>query len=330
MAQFQAAAQVRFRSLGDIVVFLDHKRRPVRESDRTPGPYPYFGANGQQGTIDDFLFDEPLVLLAEDGGHFEEPSRGIAYRVSGKVWVNNHAHVLRPKQEIDWAYLTRVLENLDVRRYVSGTTRGKLTKAQAEDILLPVPSLPEQRRIAAILDQADALRAKRRAALAQLEGLEQAMFAAEFGDADNNIRDIPTARLADICHRVTDGTHQSPTWDQDGLPFLFVSDIITGDINFDTSKRISNQTHAELTRLCPVEVGDVLYSTVGSYGVPVLVRDARKFAFQRHIAHIKPDKASVDSEFLRIALATPSSKRQADRAARGMAQKTINLGFVRS
>lgn len=81
-------------SLGKAVEFLDSKRRPVKASDRVPGPYPYYGANGQQGTIDDYIFDEPLVLLAEDGGHFFEPQRGIAYKITGKTWVNNHAHVL--------------------------------------------------------------------------------------------------------------------------------------------------------------------------------------------------------------------------------------------
>ena len=87
---------VRTKKLGEIVDFLDHKRRPVKESERIPGPYPYYGANGKQGTINNYIFDEPLVLLAEDGGHFDNPSRGIAYRVEGRSWVNNHAHVLRP------------------------------------------------------------------------------------------------------------------------------------------------------------------------------------------------------------------------------------------
>lgn len=173
---------LRSKPLGDLVTFLDHKRRPVREADRKPGPYPYLGANGQQGTIDGYLFDEPLVLLAEDGGHFDQPERGIAYRVSGKVWVNNHAHVLRPGPDLDWAYLGRVLENMDVRPYISGTTRAKLTKGQAEKILIPVLPLAEQRRIAAILDQADALRAKRRAALAQLDEMARAIFVEMFGD----------------------------------------------------------------------------------------------------------------------------------------------------
>jgi hypothetical protein len=133
-------------TLGTVVDFLDSKRRPVTESERKAGPYPYYGANGLQGTIDGYIFDEPLVLLAEDGGHFGAPERGIAYRVSGKTWVNNHAHVIRPKAGLDLAYLCRVLENYDVSPFVTGTTRGKLTKAGAADIPIPVAPLPEQRR----------------------------------------------------------------------------------------------------------------------------------------------------------------------------------------
>ena len=86
------------KRLEEVVEFLDSMRRPITESDRRAGPFPYYGANGLQGTIDEFIFDEPLVLLAEDGGHFGSPERGIAYRVYGKEWVNNHANVLRPKE----------------------------------------------------------------------------------------------------------------------------------------------------------------------------------------------------------------------------------------
>lgn len=174
------------KRLGDVVEFLDSKRRPVTESERRAGPYPYYGANGIQGTIDSFIFDEPLVLLAEDGGHFDDPDRGIAYRISGKTWVNNHAHVLRPTSVIDLAYLCRVLENYDVKPFVTGTTRGKLTKAGASEIAIPLPPLAEQRRIAEVLDRAEALRAKRRAALAELDALTQSLFLDLFGDPVTN------------------------------------------------------------------------------------------------------------------------------------------------
>jgi type I restriction enzyme S subunit len=172
--------------LGEVVDFLDHLRRPVTESERKPGPYPYYGANGQQGTIDGFIFNEPLVLLAEDGGHFNSPERGIAYRISGKTWVNNHAHILKPRDGLDLNFLCRVLENYDVSPYVTGTTRGKLTKSGASEILVPLPSFDEQRRIAAILDAADAVRAKRRTTLAKLDTLAQSIFIEMFGDPVTN------------------------------------------------------------------------------------------------------------------------------------------------
>jgi type I restriction enzyme, S subunit len=185
------------RRLGEVVEFLDSQRRPVTEADRRAGPYPYYGANGQQGTIDDFIFDEPLVLLAEDGGHFGEPERGIAYRISGKTWVNNHAHVLRTKSGIDLAYLCRVLENYDVTPFVTGTTRGKLTKAGASELVIPLPSLKDQQRIAEVLDRAEALRAKRRAAVAELDSLTQSIFLDLFGDPGENAKGWPVRTVAD-------------------------------------------------------------------------------------------------------------------------------------
>src|ERR1700687_3423863 len=134
--------------LGDICEFLDHKRKPVSEELRIPGPIPYYGANGQQGWINNYIFDETLVLLAEDGGHFGSKTSPIAYKVSGKTWVNNHAHVLRPLNGCDADYLTHVLSFYDVTKLINGTTRLKLTKGNAEMIRIPLPDPLEQRRIA--------------------------------------------------------------------------------------------------------------------------------------------------------------------------------------
>ena len=185
--------------LGEIVTFLDHKRVPVKESERRSGPFPYYGANGQQGWIDGYLFDEPLVLLAEDGGHFYAPDRGIAYRVSGRTWVNNHAHVLRPKAVVDLAFLCRVLENYDVTPFLTGTTRGKLTQAGAARIPVPLPPLQEQRRIAAVLDRTDALRTQRRVALERSETLKQSLFLEMFGDVVRNERHWHLVPFGSVC-----------------------------------------------------------------------------------------------------------------------------------
>lgn len=193
-----AQAAYETRPLAEVVDFLDGKRRPVKEADRKPGPYPYYGANGQQGTIDGFIFDEPLILLAEDGGFFDEPQRGIAYEIRGKTWVNNHAHVLKPKKGIDLSYLCRVLENYDVRPFINGSTRSKLTKSQASQIPIPVPPLDEQKRLAAILDKANAIRLSRQSAVNRVKLLAQSIFHEMFGSLQANPHGFDVQPLSDI------------------------------------------------------------------------------------------------------------------------------------
>jgi type I restriction enzyme, S subunit len=174
------------KPLGEVVDFLDHLRRPITARDREPGPYPYYGANGQQDSVANFIFDEPLILMAEDGGYFDDPRRAIAYRVEGKCWVNNHAHVLRPKPGVNIDFLCRQLEQYDVTRFINGATRQKLNKSTATEIPITLPPLSEQKRIAAILDKADAIRQKRQAAIKLAEDFLRATFLDMFGDPITN------------------------------------------------------------------------------------------------------------------------------------------------
>lgn len=151
---------------------LDRLRKPVKASERTEGPIPYYGANGQQGWIDKALFNEPLVLVAEDGGHFDHPERGVAYRIDGPAWVNNHAHVLRARSErVDVEYLHRALRHYDFTPYISGTTRAKLTQGQMADAGLILPPIALQQEFAHRIDAVANLRTTHRASLAELDAL---------------------------------------------------------------------------------------------------------------------------------------------------------------
>lgn len=135
------------KRIEDITECLDRLRRPVTESDRKPGNVPYYGANGQQGWIDTALFDEPLVLVAEDGGYFDAPERGVAYRIDGPAWVNNHAHILRAiPTHVDTEFLHRALRHFNFLPFISGTTRAKLTQGQLNAVKLCVPPLDLQRQ----------------------------------------------------------------------------------------------------------------------------------------------------------------------------------------
>ena len=216
-----------------------------------------------------------------------------------------------------------------ITRIQAGGTRQALNFSQIANFEIPLPPLKEQHRVAEVLDKADNLRQKRRLALEKLDSLTQSIFYDMFGSSLHESH--PAMRcLESVCQRITDGTHQPPKWSANGLPFLFVSNIKDGQIDFNTQKFISETTYSELTRNCSIDAGDVLYTIVGSYGNAAVVQGGRRFAFQRHIAHLKPNGALIKPEFLAIMLETSFVRQQADRLARGIAQKTLNLAALRS
>ena len=136
-------------NLEDVVDILDSKRVPVNAKERETrvGPVPYYGATGQVGWINDYLFDEELVLLGEDGAPFLEAAKKKAYIIRGKSWVNNHAHVLKAHSDIPNAYIKYYLDTVDYHEFVTGTTRLKLNQAAMRRIPVPIAP-PEQEFVA--------------------------------------------------------------------------------------------------------------------------------------------------------------------------------------
>jgi len=136
---------------------LDSRRVPLSAAQRQSmkGEIPYYGANGVVDHIDDYLFNQPLVCLAEDGGNFQDfATRSIAYKIEGKSWVNNHAHVLSMRNgQID--FLLYSFEHKDITNFINGGTREKLNKSALEKIPFAFPPLPEQKKIARILSSVD-------------------------------------------------------------------------------------------------------------------------------------------------------------------------------
>lgn len=142
--------------LTSLVTILDRLRVPVNRKERATrqGAIPYYGATGQVGWIDDHLFDEELVPLGEDGVGFLDPMAQKAYVIRGKSWVNNHAHVLRAdRDKIRSRFLCHMLNAIDYRDLVGGTTRLKLTQASLRKIALPTPDLATQDVMLSELDR---------------------------------------------------------------------------------------------------------------------------------------------------------------------------------
>ena len=145
--------------LQNAVDFLDGLRRPVKSGDRAKisGIYPYYGASGIVDYVNDFIFDDELILLGEDGENILSRNLPLAFKVSGKIWVNNHAHVMKPKNDFDIGYLTDFLESLDYSLLNSGTAQPKLNKQNCLKIKVAKPSLKEQTLIATALSDVDTL-----------------------------------------------------------------------------------------------------------------------------------------------------------------------------
>ncbi|NGQ92522.1 restriction endonuclease subunit S [Rhodobacter sp. HX-7-19] len=134
---------------------LDGQRIPLNSEERSfrSGPYPYWGANGIVDYIDDYIFDEQLVLLGEDGAPFFDPLKPVAFAVEGKIWVNNHIHVLRVRDDYDFRYVAACLNVADYSLWIEGSTRDKLTQDNMLRIGIHSPPKERQTQIAQFLDK---------------------------------------------------------------------------------------------------------------------------------------------------------------------------------
>lgn len=162
----------RWEKLGDICSVLDNKRKPVKKADRKAGPYPYYGATGVLDYVDDYIFDETLVLIGEDGAKWGS-GENTAFMASGKYWVNNHAHVVKPNENtLANEFLVHWLISLDLTPHISGSTVPKLNQEKLRSIPVPLPPLTDQKRLVSALNAKMAVTEKIRvAAEAELEAI---------------------------------------------------------------------------------------------------------------------------------------------------------------
>jgi type I restriction enzyme S subunit len=152
------AEDVGWTTLGEATENHDRKRRPVTRSDREGGDYPYYGANGVQDFVDEFIFDGTFLLVGEDGSVKRADGTPVLNWASGKIWVNNHAHVLTSASErFNLRYLFHYLKTVDISPLVSGGTQPKLNQRNLNQIAIPLVARQEQDRVVEILDKFDAL-----------------------------------------------------------------------------------------------------------------------------------------------------------------------------
>ena len=156
---------VEFKTLGEVCEILDANRKPVTKSQRASGEYPYYGANGIQDYVNDYIFDGTFLLIGEDGSVINKDKSPVINWAQGKIWVNNHAHILSEKKDIVLLrFLYYYLQTIDVSDLVWGTP-PKLNQQNLRSIPIPLPPLEIQEKIVECLDKFSALAAELQAEL---------------------------------------------------------------------------------------------------------------------------------------------------------------------
>lgn len=205
--------------LGNCVDILDNQRIPLNNQDREERIkgkniselFPYYGATQQVGYIDDFLFDEELVLLGEDGVMFYDKDKQKAYLINGKSWVNNHAHVLRAKKNITInKYLVNFLNTFHYKGFVSGATRLKLNQSRMAKIPIPIPPLEQQKKIVKVLDLTSNLIEKQKELLEKYDLFLKSKFIEMFGCPVQNEKQWITKTIEEIVKKEKHSIKRGP------------------------------------------------------------------------------------------------------------------------
>lgn len=330
---------------GGFAECLDSFRKPINATERVSrnGDIPYYGATGQVGWINDFLTDEQLVLVGEDGAPFLDLLKDKAYIIKGKAWVNNHAHVLRSYfGNIGNYYLLHYLNCFDYTNYVNGTTRLKLTQANMNRIPVPLSPLKEQGRIVdrieSIFSKLDEAKEKAQAVVDGFELRKSAILHKAFtgeltkqwrksrGISIESWRTVPLIEISTLQTGIMKGKHFNDK--TICLPYLRVANVQDGYFNLKEIKRI--EVSEKMVDRYLLQKGDVLFTEGGDFDKlgrgSVWNAEIKVCLHQNHVFVVRPDKKILDPYFLSL----QAGSRYGKKYFLSCAKQTTNLASINS
>lgn len=319
---------------------LDNFRKPINATERAGrnGNVPYYGATGQVGWIDDFLTDEDLVLLGEDGAPFLDLIKDKAYLITGKAWVNNHAHILRSLfGDTGNRYLLHYLNSFNYAGYVNGTTRLKLTRACMDTIPIPLPPLVEQQRIVdrieSLFAKLDEAKEKAQAVVDSFETRKAAILHKAFtGELTAKWREEhgvgmdswEKKSVGELCISLKYGTAKKS--DASGnVVVLRMGNLQQGEIDWSDLAYSNDPDDIEKYKLFP---GDVLFNRTNSaalVGKTAIYRGEHPAIYAGYLIKLDYDHDKIIGDYLNYALNTLDAKKYCNSVKTdGVNQSNIN------
>jgi len=278
--------------LGEVIEVLDSKRKPITKSDRKHGKFPYYGATGILDYVEDYIFDERLVLIGEDGAKWDAGDK-TAFIAEGRYWVNNHAHVVRPiRSKIIDSYLVSFLNYLDLSAYITGVTVPKLNQEKLRSIQIPLPPIEIQEQIVAELENYQKIIDGARAVVENWKPNFEI-------DTKWEIK-----KLEDIAEVTSSKRIFKNEYVENGVPFYRTKEVVElyEGKSISLELFISEKKYQEIKNKFDVpQKGEILISAVGTIGYSWVVPDNREFYFKDgNLLWIKDIKA--DPYYLRLVL----------------------------
>ncbi len=309
------------KTLNQLSENLDSKRVPITKNRRTKGTIPYYGASGIVDYIKDYLFDEDLLLVSEDGANLLARTYPIAFSISGKTWVNNHAHVLKFSNSITQKFVEIYLNSISLDDFVSGMAQPKLNQAMLNKIPIPLPPLPEQKRIVAILDEAFATIDKAKANAEQnlknakelFESYLQGVFEKK---GEGWVKDTLETLLEKgwvISH--LDGNHggdypKREEFKNEGVPYISANCLKETNIDFSLAKHLSPEKAATFRKGVAIN-NDVLFAHNATVGpVAILKTEKEKVILGTSLTYYRCNTEYILPEYLANYMRSKEFKQQ--------------------
>lgn len=290
---------VEYKKLEDCCNILDNERKPVTKSARIKGEYPYYGANGIQDYVSDYIFDGTFVLVGEDGSVINKNGNPVVTWAEGKIWVNNHAHVIKEKENVLLRYLYHYIQTINVSVLIHGNI-PKLNQGDFRNLRIAVPPLKVQCEIVHILDDFTLLSAE---LSAELEA-RQKQYEYYMDKIFNNATQTKMVKLSDVLVSLKTGLNprkffQLNTPDANGY-YVTVRELGDRNVRYWESKdRINQIGLSRINERSNLEINDVLFSGTGTIGrVSIIEKKPEDWNVKEGVYILKPKIDLINPVFL--------------------------------